>query len=90
MPAALAAGVPTRPAGQLDRRRQRAPSRTTLPEPGMPHSCVCLIPFPFAYATCETFKTIVFTMNLNDFTIQENMNFDNFNDFFVTNFGIDF
>ena len=56
------------------------------------------LPFPFAYATCETFKTIVFTMNLNEFTIQENMNFDNFNEFFryqfwhwfLMSFGIDF
>ena len=51
---------------------------------------VFLIPFPFAYTSYETFNTIVFTMDLYDFTIQENMNFDNFNSFFATNFGIDF
>ena len=47
---------------------------------------------------CETFKTIVLTMNLNDFTIQEEVNSDNFNDFFPYQFwhlilmscGIDF
>ena len=33
------------------------------------------IPFPFAHATCQTLKIFVFTMFLNDFTIQRNMIF---------------
>ena len=41
-----------------------------------------LIPFPFAYATCETFKSIVFTMIFHDFTIREKMDVDNLNGFF--------
>ena len=34
---------------------------------------VCLIPFPFAHATCNTFKTNVFSMSLHVFTHQKNM-----------------
>ena len=36
---------------------------------------VCLIPSPFAHATCKTFKIIVVIMSLHLFTHQEKMMF---------------